>query len=357
MALPTYAPTAPATPAVPGPASPPTSPGQSVADPTRQNKHGTEAQIDQVNQWMRQTPWYQAYMKAWGQDPGHPTLTKDQSRTLRQVAASQGVQITDDVEMDNHGNLNPKGHKLRNTLIVAGIAAATIATMGAAGAFSAAAAPGAAAATSGSTLAGINAAAIPSVAGSIAGAGGTGAAITAAGVPAIAGVAGGTTAATVGTTAAGIAASKAPSLWGRIAGTAIEAGIPAVAGVIGTRMKVNANKEAAAAEQAAAERALAWQKQVYQQRQTQLAPSIGVGNQATLRLGDLLGLKPPTGGYQPPPMPDENATTPPATAPAAPAAPTAPKPVLMRAPNGSFSMVDPAQVAHYQGLGATIVNA
>jgi hypothetical protein len=54
------------------------------------------------------------------------------------MAQSQGVVVNEgSLEIDNHGNFNPKGHKLRNTLIVVGIAAATIATMGAAGVFAA----------------------------------------------------------------------------------------------------------------------------------------------------------------------------------------------------------------------------
>jgi len=119
----------------------------------------TEADIDVVNTWMRSTPWYQQQMKAWGQDPGHPTLTKSQSNTIKNLAQANGVKVDEgDVELDDHGNFNPVGHKLRNTLIVAGIAAATIATMGAAGAFAggtaAAGAGGAGAAGGGAAAAG-----------------------------------------------------------------------------------------------------------------------------------------------------------------------------------------------------------
>lgn len=97
----------------------------------------TETSIDNVNIWMRGQPWYQEQMKAWGQDPGHPTLSKSQSSQILKMAQGQGVVVDQgDMEVDNHGNFNPKGHKLRNTLIVAGIAGATIATMGAAGVFS-----------------------------------------------------------------------------------------------------------------------------------------------------------------------------------------------------------------------------
>jgi hypothetical protein len=96
----------------------------------------SEATIDQVNIWMRSTPWYQQQLRAWGQDPGHPTLTKAQSRQILREAQANGVVVDEgDMEVDNHGNFNPKGHKLRNVLVVAGIAGAAIATMGAAGVF------------------------------------------------------------------------------------------------------------------------------------------------------------------------------------------------------------------------------
>lgn len=145
----------------------------------------SEVAIDQVNQWMRQTPWYQQQMRAWGQDPGHPTLTKTQSQQILKMAQGQGVVVDEgDMEVDDHGNFNPKGHKLRNTLIVAGIAAATIATAGAAGAFSAAAAPSAAAATSAGTLAATTT--VPLAAGTIAGGTGLAAATAAATAPAAA---------------------------------------------------------------------------------------------------------------------------------------------------------------------------
>jgi hypothetical protein len=115
----------------------------------------TEASVDAVNIWMRGQPWYQAQLRAWGQDPGHPTLTKSQSQQILRQAQAQGVVVDEgDMEVDDHGNFNPVGHKLRNTLIVGGLAAATIATMGAAGAFSGAAGAGSGAAAGGAGAAG-----------------------------------------------------------------------------------------------------------------------------------------------------------------------------------------------------------
>jgi hypothetical protein len=118
----------------------------------------SEATIDQANIAMRGSPWYQTQMRAWGQDPGHPTLTSWQSDQIRRLAQANGYKIDEgNIEVDDHGNFNPKGHKLRNTLIVVGLAAATIATMGAAGAFAGAAGAsgaGASAAGSGAAAAG-----------------------------------------------------------------------------------------------------------------------------------------------------------------------------------------------------------
>jgi hypothetical protein len=139
----------------------------------------TEASIDQVNIWMRSTPWYQNQMRAWGQDPGHPTLSEDQSTQIKRMAQANGVTVDEgNVELDDHGNFNPIGHKLRNTLIVGGVAAATIATMGAAGAFSAAALGPTTAGTMASTASVVGGSAIPA---SLAIGGGTAAAAAGAG--------------------------------------------------------------------------------------------------------------------------------------------------------------------------------
>src|SRR6185295_6727849 len=99
----------------------------------------SEASIDHVNQWMRGTDWYNALLKSWGQDPANVHLADWQKEQVLRAAQANGVVVDEGhngMEIDDAGNFNPKGHKLRNTLIVAGIAAATIATMGAAGAFS-----------------------------------------------------------------------------------------------------------------------------------------------------------------------------------------------------------------------------
>lgn len=109
---------------------------------------GEKADINVVNQWMRSTPWYAQKLQQWGFQPGQPVQLNDsQKKELVHVAQAQGVKVDEgDVEIDDSGNFRSQGHKLRNTLIVAGIAAASIATMGAAGVFAGAAGAGAGAA-------------------------------------------------------------------------------------------------------------------------------------------------------------------------------------------------------------------
>ncbi len=111
-----------------------------MADPSQPNLgYGkqSEVRIDTFNKWFRARPEYQAQLKAWGQDPNNVHLSKSQSQQLLRMAQGLGAVVDEgNMEVDPAGNFNPKGHKLRNTLIVAGIAGATLATMGAAGAFS-----------------------------------------------------------------------------------------------------------------------------------------------------------------------------------------------------------------------------
>jgi hypothetical protein len=105
----------------------------------------TEASIDTVNQWMRSQPWWSAIAGNGGK------LSDTQRRAILKQAQANGVVVDEgDMEVDPAGNFNPKGHKLRNTLVVAGLAGATIATMGAAGAFGGAAAAGGGASAAGS---------------------------------------------------------------------------------------------------------------------------------------------------------------------------------------------------------------
>lgn len=122
----------------------PAAPAATPPSPGNVSQGESAASLDQVNIWMRSSPWYQELMKSWGQDPAHPGNLSDSQRTqIVRGAQAQGVKVDEShMEVDPNGNFRPIGHGLRNTLIVAGLAAATIATMGAAGAFSGAAAGG-----------------------------------------------------------------------------------------------------------------------------------------------------------------------------------------------------------------------
>jgi hypothetical protein len=162
------------------------------------------------------------------------------------------------------------------------------------------------------------------------------------------------TAATVGT---GVAAGAKGGLWSKLAVPLLTTGITAGTDLLGTKMKVDADKAAAELQAKAAEEALAWQKGVYGQRQEQFAPAIGVGKGATYALGDLMGIPTPEGGYHAPPPPETTAPAPPTTpqAPGAPAAPSAGLTVQMRAPNGQVATIPADQVQHYLALGATNV--
>lgn len=154
-------------------------------------------------------------------------------------------------------------------------------------------------------------------------------------------------------------AAATPSLWSKIAGPLISTGIPAATGLIGTKMQVDANKAASDATAKAAQDALDWEKQQYGVRQEQLAPTIGVGNAARLRLGDLMGLQAPEGGYHAPAVTQPNGVAvtnaPPVVPTSGTPAPAAPQMVTMKAPTGQVSSVPADQVQHYQQLGAQVV--
>jgi hypothetical protein len=108
------------------------------------NGRQNEATLDQANIAMRSMPWYQDMLKSFGQSPDSVHLNDQQKQAVVKGAQAHGFVIDEgDMQIDNSGNIDKKGHKLRNTLIVAGIAGATIATMGAAGVFAGAAMPAA----------------------------------------------------------------------------------------------------------------------------------------------------------------------------------------------------------------------
>jgi len=302
--------------------------------------------LDRFNQQLRISPAYQTWMAQNGIRTDRPIkLSKQQRESFAAYLTSQGLTIPKDFHIDEAGNLNQTANiKKRVTIaaIIGGAVAAPylIGALGAGGAAAGAGATGAA---------------------GPAGAGAAGAAG--------AGAAGGAGAATGAAVAGTAAAAGSSSLWGRIAGTLVETGIPVAANLLGTKIATDAQKEAAALEAAGAKEALDWQKQVYAERQRQLAPSIGVGNAATVRLSELMGIPTPAGGYQPnlpqdgggaaPGAPSTPAIPQPQPQPpqqAVPRNPTSAQPVPMRAPNGQVSLVPFDQVPHFEQRGAVRVS-
>lgn len=297
-------------------------------------KGSSEADINTLNQWMRSQPWYQQLLQQWGVNPASVKLSEDQRKAIIKAAQAAGVQVDEgNIEVDPAGNFNPIGHKARNFAIGAGIAGAAIGAPYLIGALTSGGAAGAGAAGAGSAAGGA-AAGTAGAAGAGAGAGVSGAALGAG------------------------AASAAPSLWSKIAGPLISTAVPAAAGLIGTKMQVDANQKASDAEAKAAQDALDWQKQQYGVRQEQLAPTIGVGNAARVRLGELMGLAAPEGGWHAPaatqPTAPQGVIPPAGQTPATPAPPTL---VTMKAPNGQVAQVPSDQVPHYQQQGAQVVPA
>lgn len=95
-----------------------------------------ETSIDTFNQWLRAQPEYTKLIQSFGQSPDNVHLNDGQKQQVVRLAQSLGAVVDEGgngQEVDDSGNFRAKGHKLRNTLIVAGIAGAALLTMGAAG--------------------------------------------------------------------------------------------------------------------------------------------------------------------------------------------------------------------------------
>lgn len=236
----TYGPTAPTTP----------------APPSLGYGQRAEAPINAVNQWMRTQPWYQALIRSFGQDPNNVHLNDSQKQAVIKAAQANGVVVDEGhngQEVDDSGNFQAKSHALRNTLIVAGIAAAALATAGAAGVFGGGAAAGGSAGAAGGVEAGVTsglgAAALP----------GAGTALTA-------GTAGaGATAVGAGAAAGGGAAVYGPAAaaggGGLSVTDALKYGLPTVGNIVGSVIQANAAGKASDAQQKYLEEALAYEKE------------------------------------------------------------------------------------------------
>lgn len=221
-----------------------------MPDPNLGYNNRNSTSIDTFNQWFRARPEYYAKLAQFGQDPNNVHLNDAQKQEMVKLAQSLGAQVDeggDGQEVDDSGNFRAKSHKLKNGLIIAGIAGAALLTAGAAGAFAGAAAPGAAGAGLGGVEAGA-ASGLGAAASSGAALGGMATlpalgAGTAAATGAGAGLAGlasglGPEGVAEGTGVAGLTGSALPELGGE-AGTIAGSGLPAAgSGVLGTASKI-----------------------------------------------------------------------------------------------------------------------
>lgn len=299
----------------------------------------SEASIDAVNQWMRAQPWYQQFLQEQGQAADGVELSSTQRQALLRLAQANGAVVDEgDIEVDPAGNFNPKGHKLRNTLIAAGIGGAAALTGGAAlGAFG-----GGSAAGSGG-LAGLAGAGytVPSAAlsaggglsaGGMAGLMGAGSVVPSAALSAgggIGGAAGATAGAgmaatggtgvansTVGPLAGGYSfpASGVPdslaanstksSFWGKILGGSkgeiIRNAVDIAGNLAGNVIQSRQTDKAVQAQIDAANRALELQRNVYLQQRSDLMPYADMGRGAIGDMGRMTGTSPvsaPTRDY------------------------------------------------------------
>ncbi len=363
-----------------------------------------EAPIDAVNQYMRSQPWYQQLIRSFGQDPSDVHLDDSQKQQVIRAAQANGIIVDEGhngQEVDDSGNFHAKSHALRNTLIVAGIAAAALATAGAAGVFGGAAAGGGSAAS--------GAAGAGSLAGVEGGAYGLGDA-------ALASLGGGAGAAGAGAGAAGAASAGAWDAAGNFIGPStvssvipvakgastlgsdlLRYALPTAGGVIGGIIQANAAGNASEAQQRYLEEALAYEKEKdkgniereagrYGDYRGNIAPYLATGQAANSRMASLLGLSPsanPYGGpvYQPTapsaPLPQPPPTTNDPTNPygkpvggfdpnvdhiqTQPAGRTTAPPqtqtVPMVGPDGSQQNVPANQVEYWKSKGAQLMGA
>ncbi len=261
-----------------------------------------EAPIDAVNQWMRSQPWYQSLIRSFGQDPNNVHLNDSQKQQVIRAAQANGVIVDEGhngQEVDDSGNFQAKSHALRNTLIVAGLAAAAIAAPYAIGAI---AGSGGTAGTAG-TLAGIEGGGfgVDSAAVAALGSGAMAAVpVTAATTAAIS-----QAAASVGLPAAQAAAAKVAASGGALtAENILRYAVPVAGGIVGSLIQAKASGDASEAEQKYLEEALAYAKEKdagniareggrYADFTGNIAPYVAGGQAANARMLSLLGLSAP----------------------------------------------------------------
>lgn len=100
---------------------------------------GTDQEATQATSAMRQSPWYQDWAKKnnlqfQGDQYGNASLNDNQQQDLYNQALQHGIGLNNKYDqVDQNGQISEAHHKLRNTLIGAGIGAAALSGFGAAG--------------------------------------------------------------------------------------------------------------------------------------------------------------------------------------------------------------------------------
>jgi hypothetical protein len=257
-------------------------------------------------------------------------------QALKDLAASKGFPVPDNVACDA-GSFQNTGGSIPTWMKVAGIGLAGLGVAGLA-------APAFFGVEGGAEAAGAGGA------GATAAGAGTGAinATMATGVPAALTGGGATSLGTAGAVGAGGAAGAAGGSAGGAAGagsgflSTVGKLAPIISGgfgLAGAALQAHATSDAAKANAQIQQEALDFEKAQLAQKQAALQPYVDTGNQSRGQLAYLLGIGPNNG---PNPI---NTNTP------------MPAQVQMRDPNGQIESVPASQVAHYQSLGATLVNA
>ncbi len=322
-----------------------------------------EAPIDSVNQWMRGQPWYQNLIRSFGQDPNNVNLSDAQKQQVIRAAQANGVVVDEGnngQEVDDSGNFKPKSHNLRNTLIVAGIAATALTGLGAAG--------------------------IGPLSGALGGAAGGSAALPAATVPGYLGggaATTGTVAGTAGSVGAGTAAAGGGSALGA---NLLRYALPVGANLASTVIQSKATTAASDAQQKYLEEALNYEKEkdAYDRKTNQdrydygknleasrygnyssnIAPFVATGTSANSRMASLLGLQPNAPAAAAiGPMPSSLTPTnePPPYVPAAkttqPMARDAGPLVTVASPDGESRQVPQSAVAELVRRGGRVIGA
>lgn len=306
---------------------------------------GTDAEVDQANQFLRAQPWYQNLLKSWGQG-ANVKLSDDQRKQLLAEARNRGVGISDDFQIDDSGNIRKKGSLGKKIAIGAGLGAAALTGLGAAGIGPLSGLLGAGGASAG-TAAG------STLAPGVAEAAGLGSAAAGSGAAAAGGIGAGTAAQIAGGATAGLNAARGGSWLSPV----LNSVLPVAGNIVGGIVQSNAEKAAAEESARAADKALEFEKGVYSDTLKRLDPYIQAGGAASDRMTQLLGL---------PARAQTTATAPPTYGPSvSPYAASAPSSqgwavppantVTLQAPDGSTKAVPADQAQHFLNRGATLV--